>query len=331
MPSLLCIAAGLTALVKENRRLTAFLALLFGTTILYAVNYDIFDIDSYFLLSYIVVGFVIAEGIFFMMEWTATKKPWVKIIFALLVCVLPLLQIGSNRERVDETNNRIPEEFVAKAFSDFEPHAVVLASQWDYFISPSLYYQFIRHQRPDVTVVDNSLLQDRSWYFLQLERNAPWLMERIRPSADLFLKQLYQFEHELPFQFAVIHMRWQNLVSQVVEQSLPDHPVYIDARLDQEFSPAYHRTPAGLFLRLTKQDEKECYRTAVTPFSSWKTDQPVAKDFSRYYCTMLVQDASWLVKQGQADSAMIFLNTVLRIDPGNFTAKWLVSQISKIK
>ena len=116
-----------------------------------------------------------------------------------MICALPIIQIIFNWDAVDEIRNNIPRQFVEKAFSDLEPNAIVLASQWDYFISPSLYYQFIMHERCDVTVVDKSLLQNRSWYFLQLGRNAPWLMERIYPSANLFLTELNKFEHDITF------------------------------------------------------------------------------------------------------------------------------------
>ena len=185
-----CIAAGALTLFKQSRRLFIFLALLFGTTILYAVNYDIFDIDSYFLLSYLSIGFIGAYGMYFIIERIGQSRPFAKILFTMLFCALPVIQIIHNWERVNESNNTIPQQFVEKAFSDFEPGAIVLASQWDYFISPSLYYQCIRYVRSDVTVIDKSLLHNRSWYFLQLEHHAPWLMNRIRPSANLFLTEL---------------------------------------------------------------------------------------------------------------------------------------------
>jgi hypothetical protein len=327
--SLACIVPGLLVLFKRSHRLLAFFTLLFVATIMYAVNYDIFDIDSYFLLSYLVIGFIIAYGIFFMIEWLENSRSWIKIFFAVILCALPLIQIIYNWEKVDETRNKIPQQFVEKAFSDLEPNAVVLASQWDYFISPSLYYQFIRHERCDVTIVDKSLMQNRSWYFLQLEHNASWLLKRIHPMENLFLMELNKFENDLPFNFDVIQSRWQNLVSQIVEQSLPEHPVYIDARIDQEFPPEYHRIPAGLFLRLTQKEDTAYYRPAFTRFTDWKTDQPVAKDFTRYYCTMLLQDASWLVKKGEIASAKNVLADVLYLDPGNIEAYWFVRQISK--
>lgn len=323
---LVCIIAGLLELVKQSHRLVIFLVLLFGATILYAVNYDIFDIDSYFLLSYITIGFIVSYGIYGIMEWAANRQTWVMITIAAMLCALPVIQIIHNWEKADETGNKIPQQFVEKAFSDFEPNAMVIASQWDYFISPSLYYQFIRHDRGDVTVVDNSLLQNRSWYFLELEHNAPWLMERIRPSVDLFLIELNKFEHDVPFNLAIIQSYWKNLLSEIVEQSLLDHPVYIDARIDQEFSSEYRRTPAGLFLRLSKKEDTTYYKTAMAPFIIWDKKMPVEKDFEQYYITMLLREADWLFKKGRVDEAKKALAWVLNIEPGNLNANWLMKR-----
>ena len=324
-----CIILGIAALFRESRRLLIFLVLLFGSTIAYAVNYDIFDIDSYFLLSYLVAGFLIAYGIFFIIERIKESQLWVKRILVFLCCVFPIIQIVQNWERVNESENRIPQQFIEKAFSDLEPHAVVLASAWDYFISPSLYYQWIRHERNDVTIIDESLLQNHSWYFLQLERHASWLLKRIQPSSQLFLIELNKFEHDEPFHFTVIQSQWRYLLSQIVEQSLPDHPVYIDPRLDQEFSQEYHRIPAGLFLRLVKNEDTTYYHPAMAHFTAWKNDQPVAKDFTRYYCTMLMRDAYWLAKHREMDGAKKAVQEVLHHDPGNYEAQWFVTQISK--
>ncbi|RPI04437.1 MAG: DUF2723 domain-containing protein [Ignavibacteriae bacterium] len=323
------IAAGILALFNTSRTLFIFLAVLFCTTLFYAVNYDIFDIDSYFLLSYLVAGVWCAYGNYFILERIADDRNRNKIIAGALLCAFPVIQIFHNRARADETGNKIPQQFVAKAFSDLEPHAVVLASQWDYFISPSLYYQYIRHEREDVTVVDNSLLQNRSWYYLQLEHHAPWLMDRIRVRADLFLQELDKFEHDRPFDFPLIQSRWKNLLSDIVARSIPDHPVYIDARLDREFPVEYRRTPCGLFLRLTKIEDSVEYRPAAFPFSAWKSELPVEKDFIRYYCTMLMFDAYWLGSQGGRDSAKAVLNEILRLEPGNFEAIGLFNSYGK--
>jgi hypothetical protein len=118
-------------------------------------------------------------------------------------------------------------------------------------------------------------------------------------------------------------------LNEIVEKSLPDHPVYIDTRIDREFSSAYYRTPTGLFLRLTKKEDTTCYKTALAPFGIWDKKQPVAKDFEQYYIAVLIREADWLIKNGRAVEAKTVLAEVLCIEPGNFSASWLMRKGGK--
>jgi hypothetical protein len=324
-----CIVIGMFVLFRRSRRMFIFLTFLFLTTMVYAVNYDIFDIGSYFLLSYIVLGWIAAYGIDYLFDWISDKRSWMKAMAGVVLTVLPIVQIMNNWNSVDETKNILPQQFVWNAFSHFEPNAVVIAGLWDYFISPSWYYQFIRNERRDISILDESLLQNRSWYFMQIQRQFPELMERIRPSANLFLEELDKFEHDIPFKINTIQSRWQNFLNEIVEKSLPDHPVYIDTRIDREFSSAYYRTPTGLFLRLTKKEDTTCYKTALAPFGIWDKKQPVAKDFEQYYIAVLIREADWLIKNGRAVEAKTVLAEVLCIEPGNFSASWLMRKGGK--
>ncbi len=77
-----CVLVGVATLFKQSWRLFIFFALLFSTTILYAVNYDIFDISSYFLLSYLVIGWMTAYGIDFFFRWGEDRLPWIKTIIS---------------------------------------------------------------------------------------------------------------------------------------------------------------------------------------------------------------------------------------------------------
>jgi hypothetical protein len=318
-----CVVFGIFAMLRRSRREFIFLILLFFTTIVYAVNYDIFDISSYFLLSYIIIGLIAVQGIDYFFEWISDKKKWMRVMMTAVLIAFPVIQIANNWNRVDETKNILPQQFVQNAFSCIEPHAVVIASQWDYFISPALYYQFIRNERRDITVVDKSLLQNRSWYFIQLQRQCPELMDRIRPSTNLFLEELYKFEHNVPFNLNIIQSRWQNVLSEIVEKSLPDRPVYIDVRIDKEFPSSYCRTPAGLFLRLTNKEDTSYYKTALRSFNVWDKNLPVARDFEQYYIGILMREVDWLSKRGRTSETKPILAKILQMEPGNFFANWL--------
>jgi hypothetical protein len=324
---IICTIAGLIVLFRHSRRLFIFLILLFCTTVAYAVNYDIFDIDSYFMLSYFVIGWTTAFGIEFFLQKGRTLRLWMKGLLVAALCALPIVQISSHLNNVDESKDSLPQQFVSHAFSSFEPNAVVLATQWDYFISPSLYYQFVRNERNDVTVIDKSLLQNRSWYFIQCAQNTPWLMDRIKPISEQFLAELYKFEHDLPFDFNFIRSVWNNLLAQIIEKALPDHPVYIDIRIDKEFPPEYKRTPAGLFLRLTKNEDTACYRPAMAHLDFKSKRGPAVEDLKKYYIGILFMDADWLMRHGRAGEAKTVINEILRIEPGNFSAALLLKHL----
>jgi hypothetical protein len=323
-----CILLGLFVLFKKSQRLLTFLVLLFCITIVYSINYDIFDIGSYFLLSYLVTGWVIVYGIDFFFHWVEDRQFWIRVIVAAMLIAIPIVQIVFNWNRVDETMNRLPQQFVRESFSRLEPNAVVLASQYEYFLSPSLYYQYIRNERRDITVIDESKLQNHSWYYLYLEQQQPWLMNRIRTNANLYLGELYKFEHDLPFNFNVMQVHWSALLSEIVEKSLQDRSVYVDAWIDEEFAQ-YRQTPVGLFIRLTKTEDTTCYRTAFSYFDPWNKQDPIAKDFEQYYVTILLHDADWLLRHGRVDAARTVLSEVFRIEPGNVSAAWLMRQVGK--
>ncbi len=322
--AIVCILIGIFVLLKNSRRMLTFLAVLFLTTIVYAVNYNIFDIGSYFLLSYIAAGWAAAYGIYSLINWISDKRIWIKTSAAAVLAVLPIIQILSHWNGVDETKNILPRQFVSNVFSNLEQNAVVIASQWDYFISPSLYYKFIQNERRDITIIDKSLLQNRSWYFMQLQQTCPELMQKIKLSASLFLGELYKFEHDIPFNINIIQAYWQNLLIEIVEKSLPDRPVYIDARIDREFPSAYLRMPAGLFLRLSNKEDTTYYKTSLADFGIWDKKQPVADDFEKYYITMLLREADWLQKRGRVDEAKTVLVEIMRIQPDHFSARWLM-------
>jgi hypothetical protein len=134
-------------------------------------------------------------------------------------------------------------------FASFQPHALVLSYQWDFWVSASYYFQMVKGERLDVTVVDKELLR-RSWYLLQLERTHPWLIEQSREEVDAFSKELYKFEHDLPYDPAVIQARFVRMIQSFGEKSLSSRPVYVTSEIEPEFTAGFQRVPEGLAFRL---------------------------------------------------------------------------------
>jgi hypothetical protein len=304
-----CALVGLAALWRRSKRMVIFLLLLFCSTILYA-------------------GLIIAFGIHAALGF-AERKGWNITIIVLLFFALPAGQLAYHRKAVEESESALPSRFVKKVFPELEPNAIVLSTQWDYFVSPALYYRYVAGRRRDLIIIDKSLLQDRSWYFALLDRQAPWLMERIGESKRAFLAELRKFEHGEPFNFQTIQACWQTLLADIVSKSIPDHPVYIDARIDKEFPSDYQRTPEGLFLRLSRTDSALSFRGATFPVSGLDAKNPVVKDFEQYFILILLYDAQWLIRHAEIVKAKECLGEVLRIAPGNRAALWMMAQLPR--
>ncbi len=267
-------------------------------------------------------------GIEFLFQKINPKELWKRGSIAVAIVCLIIVQIISNRKNVDEPVNKLPEEFVQHAFSEFAPNAIVISGIWDYFISPSWYKQFVKQERRDVTVIDKSLLQDRSWYYIQLEKTAPDVVKRSRASIDAFLVELSKFEHDEPFDGAVIQARWSALLADITAKALPDHPVYVDARIANEFPASYRRVPSGLFFRLVNNVDSSAVSFPVYHFNNIDQGNPVGKDFVQYYTTVLGFETEGCIKNRNKELAVESLKEFVRLNPQNYYARQMLENLS---
>jgi hypothetical protein len=248
---LLIAGAGAIALWRGSRRLASGVALLFIVCIVYASNYDIHDIDSYFLLAYVCVGMTAAVGLSVIADAAAARFPKGRslIPFALLAC--GGVQLAAHYRDVDESGDHLVEDYTANMFSSVRPDAVIISYQWDYWVSASYYEQTVAHVRPDVTVIDRELLR-RSWYLKELEHRTPWLIAESRQEVNAFLAQVDLFEHELPYDPAAIQGRYVGMIESFIRRSMAAHPVYVTAEIEPEYTRGLGRVPEGLAFRLTR-------------------------------------------------------------------------------
>ena len=299
---------GLGSVARRSRTLLAFLLLLAVGDIAYAVNYDIHDIDSYFLLSYIVIAVFAAEGIHLLYLFVGQKHRMLRGAVALAAASACLLQWNNIRE-VDESSNTMPRDFAQSVLRSLPDRSVVFSGLWDYLNSPALYYQLVERERPDVTIVDLSLLKDRSWYFQQLDRQDPNLMNRCRPEANQFLLELVKFERGLPLNRNLIQYRWSELLTALVRQSLDERPVYVDARVQGEFSPQLKRVPSGLLIRLVPDFDTLRVEAPRVFINNWNGKGAAAEDLRKYAISMLLQDAFLLEQLGRGKEAIQYRGT----------------------
>ncbi|MDY0082971.1 MAG: DUF2723 domain-containing protein, partial [Ignavibacteriaceae bacterium] len=161
--TLIIIVIGLLVSFIKAKKFFVFNIIIFLTTVLLSINYDINDIDSYFLLAYISLAFFAVFGTVYFLLFAASKKINLSISVIGLALVL-LVQSYSNLKSVNQSDNYIYEDYTKNLINSLPHNSIIFSYQWDYFISASYYFQIVEKFRDDVIIIDKELLR-RSWYY----------------------------------------------------------------------------------------------------------------------------------------------------------------------
>ena len=245
---LVLATAGFFILLFSDRKKFIFVSLLFVSCIAYSINYDIHDIDSYFLLAFIAMAMFIGIGAEkFLRQWPSSFAK--RVVIASLVVVLAL-QVQANYMKMDQRQNYLVEDYTKSILLNLPQNAVVISYQWDYFVAASYYYQRVKNIRPDVTVVDKELLR-RSWYFSQMENIHPEFMRRSKTETSMFLQELYKFEHELPYDYTIIEGSYTAVLKSFIKEN-DSLAIFVTPEIEEQYTSGYNRIPEGFLYRLKK-------------------------------------------------------------------------------
>ncbi|MBI3789057.1 MAG: DUF2723 domain-containing protein [Ignavibacteriales bacterium] len=312
---------------QRSRKLFFFLLIAFASCLAYSINYDIHDIDSYFLLAYIVSGFFVVSGLNLIFYLVERRGPVFSMLLGITLLIsLPLAQFFSNKRGVDESNNFLVEDYTHNILQNLKPNAVVFSYQWDYFVAPALYYQVVQKQRPDVVIIDKELLR-RSWYFIELEKRYPWLIHQSYEKVQNFLKELYKFEHGEPYNPTIIESRYVEMINDFIDKSKEQHPVYVGPEIEPEFGSNYQRIPAGLLFQLASTREGMTFTPPKMLYRQASIESRLTAVLRFNNIQMLLQTAVFLNNQKQFSDAIVYLDIIQQVDPTFQPARQLRSQI----
>ncbi len=311
---------GIYYLSQINTRLFYFTFLTFFSCVFYSINYDINDIYSYFLLAYITLALWIGFGGVFIYTQLAKflKSKFQKEVFGIAIVLLSLVALNTNYALNDESKNRYVEEFTMNVFKNAEPNSIIISSQWDFWVSASWYYHFVKNIRPDIVVIDKELLR-RSWYFKFLENNYPEVYNNSKAEIERFLPELYKFEHNIPYDTKSIMKLFEEMMTSFVKNN-PNRRSYITWEIEQNknepFAQDFVRIPDGLLFRMVQKemfknglvDDYKIYDFAFTPVAP--------KDYyyetlMRSYAMMLSASASYLLSIGRTEDAKKYIELAL--------------------
>jgi hypothetical protein len=228
---------------------------------------------------------------------------------------------------VDESDNALVHDYAKTALTSLDSNAVVFTYQWDYLVSAAYYLQRIDGIRHDVTIIDKELLR-RSWYFIQLRKSVPWLVQKTESTIDQFLSELHKFEHGQPYNGAMIEARFNAMVNSLIDSSMGRGPVYVGAEIEPQFAGGYDRVPEGLFLRIHPPGAVKTLKTFDPPFKDSGFRSRLTAGLKIQYAKMLTLRAIWLLKaEGETLEAKTSLRRALEIDPTYVPALRLLATI----
>lgn len=295
---------GVYRLSKFNGKIYYFTLLTFFSCVIYSVNYDIHDIDSYFLLAYVTLSIWIGFGGLFVYELVSglLKTKGNQFAFAVLMIIISFISLKMNYASNDESKNYFVEEYTMNVFKNAEPNSIIISSQWDFWLSASWYYHFVKNIRPDIVAIDKELLR-RSWYFKFLQNRYPEVMNNSKPEIDKFLVELYKFEHNIPYDQPNIMKLFEEMLTSFVTKN-PERKVYttweIEQNKNEAFARDYIRIPDGLLYRLVKNDNPNSYKVNDYKLYDFSFTPTNIKDYYHEtimgtYASMLTASAGFLV------------------------------------
>jgi hypothetical protein len=254
--SLLGIVGFALSIRPRRVNVLVFSLLLFFGCLLYAINYDIHDIDSYFLLAYITYAIWIGAGLLWLSHLIGSGK-FASRVVQVGGTLFVLMLLALNYSSVDESGNHMVDDYTQNQLRNLPPNAIIFSAAWDFWVSGAFYYQNIQKFRPDVLVVDRAMLRDRPWYFEYLKKRAPDVMARVAPETQAFLQQLKAFDRGDSYSGEAISAAYSAFTTALVECN-QDRPIFMAQDLvgdrDELFAPAFHAVPAGIAYRLVRRD-----------------------------------------------------------------------------
>jgi len=242
---LILSAIGFFAAFIHGKKFFLFAFIMFLTTVLYSINYDINDIDSYFLLAYIAVAYFISFGVLQIFILLKDRHLGYALPVSLLIVFLSA-QTYITYGKTNQHDVYLFEDYTKSALQSCEKNALVISYQWDFLVSPAYYLQEVERFRPDVHIIDKELLR-RSWYYNQLNKNHSQIIAGVSSTINQFKEALVPFEQDGKFDAVLLESLYQSLMKELIAANINKRPVYLGAELVMnEMEKGEFKLPEGL-------------------------------------------------------------------------------------
>jgi hypothetical protein len=319
------VICGLYALLISSGRgkvhLLVFVVLLFFGCLLWSMNYDILDINSYFLTAYIASVITMTFGMIWLL---GMAKENVKVHFSMALIgaatIFSGVQVNAHYQDVDDSGDYFVEDYTKNMLRNLPKDAIIFTSSWDFWASGAYYYQLVERVRPDVFVIDVAMLRDRPWYYNHLKQRFHEVMKRAEPELSAFMPHLIHFDHDPSYGGEAIAQTYKAFTEALVSRNL-DRPIFLSPEVvlgrDPLFAPGFKPYSAGLAFRFLPHDS--AFEVPL-PILQWHDQHYRVRSYytdnARWLQAFPLFDRSqYLVRQGRIDEAKKFLDLALTFEP----------------
>ena len=266
--------AGIYKAYRFNKNFFIFLLLIALASLIYALNYNIRDVQVYFIMFYITYSIFTAFGIIFVAESIAGFFK-VKVVPAVLLAGIVLSVYGfiHNYSANNNSNDYIIEDLSLNTMNSLDENAVYITYDYGYTYPAALYYQQVTGVRRDLKIFNIKFLSV-PWYLQNIKKFNPEIYEACKPEMEDYIKKLDGDEKN---RVASLN----SLVTAFIKKSYTIFPVYVsfDLLLNKEMKPilsSYTGRPFGIIYRLTDKtapyDSLAGVKSLEFSFRSYDTD-----------------------------------------------------------
>ncbi|MCX6155768.1 MAG: DUF2723 domain-containing protein [Candidatus Kapabacteria bacterium] len=332
---------GIYKLGKMSATILIFLLITFVSSLLYTLNYNIHDIDTYFVTSYTVLFLIMLMGLYFIARF---NKSLIISFF-----IIPAISVALNYHENNRSDDILVPEYTRILAENIRPNSIIISSQWDYWVSAFWYKQRVEGFRPDVTIIDKELLR-RTWYPEQLRHWYPRRMNHSKVELDRFMIDLEKFESHNETS-PTIQQHFLELIRSFVRNISDSIPVYItiDVALPDQSGQGNWSAddvkfiidgnqliPEGFALRLERRQKIEpvfLRNIDINKFleSLKGKDGHLEKGIASTVAVNLVNIGRYAMFNGDKELATKAFNEALRADKDNKLAKDALYQIENIQ
>lgn len=350
---LIIVILGLIELYRADIKLFLFTLLIFVFTVLYSVNYDIYDIDSYFIAAFFISVVWAGMGLKFIFKWISNmniQENIQKNIMYLLLIFLPGFLLFTNYSKNDESENHYVRDYTFNVFNSARQNSIIMSTQWDFWVSASWYYQYIKGMRPDVLVIDKELFR-RGWYLRHFKVHHPDFYLNIKTEFDAYETELLKFEKFTDRylepknetdkkELEKIQKAFFYFLNAIVDKN-QDKNFYTTYEIEdtkaamEKFGRDYNKIPEGLLIKYTKSaDFDSTYKDPEFKFDISNDKKYYYEFLMKNYYRALMMRANYLMNFEKYDEAANLVNLAVELEnksPANIPSREGSKILNKIQ